>query len=925
MRIARYTAGITLAALVGLFAAGCSRDTPQSLIAKGRADLEAKDARSALIQLKAALQADPQSVEARYLLGRAMLASGDAAGAVIELTKAMEQRYDAELVLPELASALLVAGQSRKLATTWAQTDLQDKAAQASLKASVATAWAALGDDAKARGAIDAALAAVPGHPRALILKARLAAGKDDVTSSLKTIEDLLARDPGLAEAWHLKGELLWAARHDRAAAEQALRKALSIDKTFVHSHAALIQMRLQANDVAAAKAQAEEMRAAIPNHPHILLVDGQLALLEKDYKTAREKTDLLLRGAPDNPAVLMLAGLLETRAGSPVVAQNHFAKLVQIDPKHSAARRELARLHLRLGQPVKALEVLQPLVVPGSPDADAQAIAGSAFIQLGDPAAAEARFVEAHRLRPDNQRLRAAAALSRIGRGDADAGFAQLEQISGGTDDKFASLALITSRMRVGDLDKALVAVDALLLKAPADASAHELRGRVLVARKDLVAARQAYEKALSLDPALFAATLGLATLDLAEKKPDQARSRLQAAISGEPGNIGARLSLAELNERSGAPLDETRQIFVDAIKAAPTESAPRLAFIEFLFRMRQLNQALEQAQQATAAIPNDLDLLDALARAQAQKGDLQQAVSTFRRIIGIEPNRARPHLRIGDILKSQGNLGAAIASMRRALEIEPDFEPARQALIDALVADRRPKEAIEVARELQRRAPESRRGYVLEGAIQHRAKNYDAAVAAFRQGVKQLPEDRQLASLLVQSLLEAGRIQEAESFGREWMKRQPDDAGMQYFMATSAMRRGDLETAESLLRRTLEMAPKQALALNNLAWVMLQRGRPGALEPAKKAAEMLPREPAVMDTLAQALAAEKDFSSAMNLQKQAVELAPGNMELRLTLARIALQSGDKALARAELERLAALGTRFKQHADVTRMLKSL
>lgn len=119
--------------------------------------------------------------------------------------------------------------------------------------------------------------------------------------------------------------------------------------------------------------------------------------------------------------------------------------------------------------------------------------------------------------------------------------------------------------------------------------------------------------------------------------------------------------------------------------------------------------------------------------------------------------------------------------------------------------------------------------------------------------------------------------------------------------------------------------MAPKQALALNNLAWVMLQRGRPGALEPAKKAAEMLPREPAVMDTLAQALAAEKDFSSAMNLQKQAVELAPGNMELRLTLARIALQSGDKALARAELERLAALGTRFKQHADVTRMLKSL
>jgi hypothetical protein len=45
----------------------------------------------------------------------------------------------------------------------------------------------------------------------------------------------------------------------------------------------------------------------------------------------------------------------------------------------------------------------------------------------------------------------------------------------------------------------------------------------------------------------------------------------------------------------------------------------------------------------------------------------------------------------------------------------------------------------------------------------------------------------------------------------------------------------------------------------------------------------------------------------------------------MRLALAKLLLQAGEKAKAKAELDRLAALGAGFKQQDEVARLLKSL
>ena len=52
---------------------------------------------------------------------------------------------------------------------------------------------------------------------------------------------------------------------------------------------------------------------------------------------------------------------------------------------------------------------------------------------------------------------------------------------------------------------------------------------------------------------------------------------------------------------------------------------------------------------------------------------------------------------------------------------------------------------------------------------------------------------------------------------------------------------------------------------------------------------------------------------------------LAPDDGALRLSLAKLALQSGDKTLAAKELKRLQGLGAAFAGQPEVSRLLQGL
>ena len=113
--------------------------------------------------------------------------------------------------------------------------------------------------------------------------------------------------------------------------------------------------------------------------------------------------------------------------------------------------------------------------------------------------------------------------------------------------------------------------------------------------------------------------------------------------------------------------------------------------------------------------------------------------------------------------------------------------------------------------------------------------------------------------------------------------------------------------------------------MSLNNVAWLMLEQKKPGALDYAQRAVRAAPNRPALMDTLALAHAADGQPAKAIEVQQRALAMLPNDPFLRLNLARFYAQAGDKRAAKAELDRLAALGDRFPKQAEVAMLTKGL
>ena len=921
LRKAALPALLTLALL-----SACAGETAEQLLGSAKDYLAKNDSKAAIIQLKSALQKDVNLAEARFLLGKALLDSGEAVAAGVEFRKALDLKYPDEKVLPLLARALIIEGQAKRLTDDYAQASLSDPAAEADLKTSIAVAYGMQGQAPKAASALATALAASPEYAPALLFQSRLKADARDFDGAFALIERVLARNTADHEAWHLKGELLAFAKQDSKGAMEAFRKALAVKSNYVPSASRLITMMLAAGDVAGGKQQLEALRKLVPGNPQTIYLEALVAVAERDFKLAREKAQLLLRVSPDNVNVLQLAGSIEMQLNSLLLAESYLNKVLAAIPGQVTTRRQLAQIALRGGQPAKTLELLQPLLDKPDTEASDYGLAAEALLLSGDEKKAGEYFALTAKLNPKDVKSRTALALARMqAAANPAAALADLQGIAAADSGTFADLALISAHLRRKEFDRALKALDLLEKKQPDRPLASMLRARTHLVRNELPAARTSYERALKIDPGHFPAVAGLATIDLAEKKPEVARKRFEDVVKAEPKNTQALIALATLRSRTGASKEEVTALFNDAVKANPGDAAPRRLLIDHHLANKDFKPGLAAAQDAMAALPNNVDLLDALGRAQALAGETNQAITTFNKLAALQPQSPQPHMRLAEIQLISKNNDAAAQSLRKALVITPNLLVAQRALIDIELAAKRMAEAIELARTVQKQRPIEAVGYLLEGDIEIARKNWTAAEAAFRNGLKnKQAATTEMAARLHTTLMTADKAGDADRFTASWMKDHPTDARYLQYLGDFALRSRNRAEAESHYRAALKVDPANALAMNNLAYLLADQKKPGALPLAQKAAELLPNA-AVLDTLALALAADNQMPKALETMKKAVSLAPENRLLQLNLAHLYIRAGDKAAARTELEALAKLGDKFAGHAAVTELLKTL
>jgi len=916
-----------LFALVGALA-GCGQDSPAELVLAARRHLTRGEVAAATIQLKNALQQQPGSAEARLLLGQTLLEQGDAVAAGVELRKALAAGSPPAAVLPPLARSLLSRREHKALTDEFGATELADAAADADLKTSLATAWAAQGRAPQADAALAAALRAGPDFAPALLLQARFASLRHEDAVARDAVERVLQRDPALAEAWAMRAALRYRVDGDVAGAIEDYRKAIALKPRLVSARAGIVALLIERQDWPGAQAQVAALRQALPTHPLGPSYEMVLAFQRRDFKATRELGQELLRLNPDNLRVLQLLGAAELEDARVLAAQTLLGRALLLAPQQAVTRQLLAQVWLRAGQPGKALAVLEPLLTePAAPDAQTLRLAAQAQQSMGQARAAETLFQRAARLDPKDVRSRSALALGRMAPGQGDAAVSELQALAASDSGTFADLALIAALARRGEFEPALQAIDAFGHKQ-AGPAADQLRGQVQLARKDLPAARREFQAALAADPGYLPAAVSLAQLDLAERQPEAAQQRFERVLAADPKNMQALLALAELKGRAGASRDEVAGLIRQAVAAQPTEAAPRLRLIGFHLAQRgdskQAALALAAAQDAVARLPNDPELLDALGRAQWATRAYSQALVSFNKLGAMLPESPMPILRIAGTYVALKDTDNAIASLRRALAIQPRLARAEQGLAALMLEAQRPEEALALARALRTQRPQEAAGAVLEGDIEAARGRVDAAIAAWRSGLK-LAGSPVAATRIYGALVGAGRQAEADTFATGWTRDHPRDTMLPMFAGDTDLVRRRLPEAEARYRAVLQIDPRNTLALNNLAWVSAQLKKPEALALAERLNALAPGQPTYMDTLAMILAEANRVPQAISLQQDAVERAPGNGGLRLNLVRLYLQAGNKSAARAELDRLDALGESFPGRAEVATLRKTL
>ncbi len=909
--------------LTGLVLSACGADSPEAMLASAKDYLSKNDSKAAVIQLKNALQNNPDLAEARFLLGKALLEDGNATAAEIELRKAADLKYPADQLVPLQARALLALGQTKKVVDDLGKVQLTSTEGKADLNTTLGRAWLSLGKTDAAQAAFSEALSAVPNFGPAVFGQARIKAANRDFDAARTLLDSVLEKNPAFIEALQFKGDIL-AVQGKSDESGEAYRKILETKPDYLPAHASLIARHLESGKLDEAGKQFEAMKKIAPSHPQTTYVQAELLFREKKFKEAREAIQQHLKSLPESLQGLQLAGAIEYEFQSYATAERYLQDVLSKAPELGLARRMLIATYLRSRQPEKALSALQPILDKIDNNSNLLALAGEVFMQNGDADKAETYFAKAAALDPENQAKLTSVALSQLAQGETETATRELEKIASTDTGIKADLALIASHLRARKFDQALKAIDALEKKQPDNPLTDNLRGSALVGKRDIGGARQSFEKALSKNAGYFPAAASLARLDIADKKPEEAKKRFEGVLAKDPKNTQAWLALAELLARSGGKPEEVAALIDKAVAANPADVPARLALINLHLGTKDAKKAVSAAQDALVALPDNPAILDAEGRAQQAAENYNQALSTYGKLATLTPTSPHPYLRMADVHMAAKNKEAALQSLRKALSVKPDSIEAQRGLMMFDLEAGRINDAVARARNIQKQHPENVAGYLLEGDAYALGKSWKEAANAYRSGIRKTSSP-DVAIKLYAVLVAQNLPAEADKFAEGWMKDHPADGRFRLYVAETATARKDYASSIKHYKFLLDKQPDNPALMNNLAWVMGQAKDPKAIELAENAYKLAPEQPTIIDTLGTLLVAKGDVDRGLELLKKADSLAPKNPTIKLNFAKALIKAGKTPEARKELEEIISLGEKLPAANEARTLLQGL
>ncbi len=208
--------------------------------------------------------------------------------------------------------------------------------------------------------------------------------------------------------------------------------------------------------------------------------------------------------------------------------------------------------------------------------------------------------------------------------------------------------------------------------------------------------------------------------------------------------------------------------------------------------------------------AAPISYDALMHIGATARGAGDLDTAVSLYRRAAELNLAAAAPFTAAGDTLVEMGQINEAIVAYKAALAREPRDPAALRGLARAYLRTGKPELALEPLGVAREQAPADPKLLQLIGVTDDFAGRHAAAQASYRRGLEFLPGNRGLSVNLALSLALSGQYGEAVAVLSPIALGPGGTPGERQTLALIYALQGDNRAAERIAR--LDLDPQSA-----------------------------------------------------------------------------------------------------------------
>jgi putative PEP-CTERM system TPR-repeat lipoprotein len=887
-------------------------------------DLESKgDLKASVIQLKNAVQQDPNNAQARLLLGQIYLRLKDGSSAEKELRRAQAAGVNPETVMPLLGDALLLQRDYRKVLEELKPAENGSSAQRARILRIRADALFGLRQYKDACDTYPQALELDDQPPQTYWGLANCAAGKRDFDAAKHWLDEAIARNPSDDGSWVRKGDLHRLLGETKEA-EDAFSNAIKTNPRGTAGYVNRAGIRLVLNKQKEAEDDVAAAARVDAKDPMVRYMQALLKYRAGKYDAANDILQDLMRTNSGHFQTVSLYGMTSYALGNYETAEKIFSVALAAIPGDPVLRSYFARTQLRLGHPGQAMETAKPLAKAFPDDPQVLTLVGEIQMAAGQYAQAEALLTRAIAQRPKDVSLRTQLAQAQLAQGKQDQAISELTQAAQLDDHGITAETLLAElSLRNKDYDKALSILGEMERKEPRNPVVANLRGVAYEGKKQPEQARKQFKAALDLQPSYAAAAVNLSTLERNAGNMDAAAAALQHLLKTDTKNLPAMLGLARLEEERHREKESIAWV-MKAVSAQPAAIAPRQLLVSYYLRSNDREKALATATEVSTLRPTDPAAVSLLAETQLAAGDLVGAVASEKRLSALKPNSAAVHVRLANALMGRGDYAAAREALNRAQEIEPNSLAIKAALVSVDVKEGKLDAALRRAQDIQKAFPQAAAGFVLAGDILA-ARGQLADANTSYQKAYQLEPAGPIAISWSRTERAMGRGAQALEPLIKWLAAHPEDDNARLFLATANRSLGRLDEAQRQLGYLVSKNPENFLAHNELAITYEALKRPSdALQHAEQAYKLRPA-PAIADTLAMILLDQGQTQRALELLGQAVRGGATEPDIRYHYAVALARAGETDKARANLQELLESKQVFSEQANARAMLAKL